>query len=98
MKIFGTGLFFAFLLTGCMNAVSRQEIVKNFYLMTVDVEEQSSLTYGDEKDGGNYGIVIGPAVFAVGYNDRFIIAKQHPWAAGKAVNKAVTNYYILPVG
>lgn len=60
-----------------------------YELLWIDISEQISLTYDLGRDGGSIGLVDW-TVFAVGSNDRYIVAKQHPQG-----NKAVTNYFIV---
>lgn len=43
-----------------------------------------------------FGYAISPCVYAVGFNDEFIIAKQHP-LVNNQINKSVTNYFIIPI-
>jgi hypothetical protein len=51
----------------------------------------------DLEDGGAIGRV--PAtVFAVGWDGRYLVAKQHPYDAinkSEIVDRSVTNYYII---
>ena len=39
-----------------------------------------------------------PTVFAAGYNNDYIIAKQHPLIEARhdSIDKSITNYYIVP--
>lgn len=66
------------------------EINKDYYVDYIDSESQMSIfyTYNGKDDIG----VVNETVFAVGYNDEFIIAKQHPDG-----NKQITNYLIIPL-
>ncbi|MDR2809097.1 MAG: DUF3997 domain-containing protein [Tannerellaceae bacterium] len=49
-------------------------------------------------ENGDYIGVAGSTVFAAGYNDDFIIVKQHPLSClTMNVNRNVTNYYIIPL-
>jgi hypothetical protein len=43
--------------------------------------------------------VVQCCVFAVGNNDKYIIAKQHPYdpTSSKGPDKSITNYFIVPV-
>lgn len=43
-------------------------------------------------ESGNCKGVLEETVFAVGFNDKYIIAKQHP-----ADDRAIINYYIVPI-
>jgi hypothetical protein len=42
--------------------------------------------------------VVKETVFAIGYNDSFIIAKQHPRKLLEKINSDSTFYYIVEVG
>jgi hypothetical protein len=48
---------------------------------------------------GNYIGVVGATVFAVGYDDEYIIAKRHPHTGYglSGINKKITHYYIIPL-
>ena len=62
-------------------------------LIAIDVMEQMSVS---KFRNGNGGVaVINQTGFAVGFNDEFLIAKQHP-NRGK-IDRSVTNFYILRV-
>ena len=69
-----------------------------YCLVACDVLEQMSI---DEipSDGGNiYNGVISATVFAVGWDEHFIIVKQHPRSdKHPAGDRAVTYFYILRV-
>jgi hypothetical protein len=84
-------IFILFLLSSCNNGI-RQNFLGNYYLVAPDIDEQTSLSYHETSDGSAYGDVIKATVFAVGYNSKYIIAKQHPYG-----DKHITNYFILPV-
>jgi hypothetical protein len=84
-------LFNIILLSSCNNGI-RFRFLGNYYLVAPDIDEQTSLSYHESSDGLVYGDVIKATVFAVGYNNAYIIAKQHPDG-----NRRITNYFILPV-
>lgn len=65
-----------------------EHLVGPYYLNAVDIREQMSLAYALE-DGSRIGRV-DATVFAVGWNDRYIVAKQHP-----TDDRRVTNYFLL---
>ncbi|MDR2805906.1 MAG: DUF3997 domain-containing protein [Dysgonamonadaceae bacterium] len=62
------------------------------------LDEYLSLSY-DLGDGSYIGVVP-PTLFAAGYDDEYIIAKQHPrngvYGHGD-IDKNVTYYYIVPL-
>jgi hypothetical protein len=59
-----------------------------YALIWIDLPDEVSLSY----DVGNGGWTekVNPRVFAVGANERYIVAKQHPGG-----NKSITNYFII---
>lgn len=80
-------------LQGCIGSAYDKKLNGQYYLSAIDVKEDMIIGYQD----GDYGIgVIKEVVFAVGQNDRFIIAKQHPKDSSYNINKGVTNYFIIP--
>jgi hypothetical protein len=77
---------------------TKENVVGNYYLVAPDDEAQLSLDYCDPTDqSGGCGGVIGSTVFAVGYNEKYIIVKQHPRTFPNPPNKEVTNFFILPI-
>lgn len=45
--------------------------------------------------GSGLVTLVGPTVFSVGINDRFVVVKQHPSADGTHFDRTVTNYFIV---
>lgn len=83
-------VFLLFIINGC-SGVSEDKVIGRYYLVAVDyVKERTSLNFQLD-DNSSYGVV-NETVFAVGFNDKYIIVKQHP-----SNNKSITNYYIVPV-
>jgi hypothetical protein len=85
------------LLSGCMGLAIKENVVGNYYLIATDVDEDLNLSYHEPADDNNYGGIIEATVFAIGYNDEYIIVKQHPRIFPNPPNKAITNFYILPI-
>ena len=76
-------------LAGC-GFVHDEKITGPYRLVAVDVSNQMRVCYTLEND-----VCMGripETVFSVGWNERFIVAKQHP-----SNNRAVTNYFILEI-
>jgi len=92
-----TVLILAITLLKCQPAAIKNHLFGNYYLLALDVDEQLSLCYHDSSDENNYGTIIGPTVFAIGYNDSFIIIMQHPQDSSVLVSKKKVNYFILPL-
>ena len=87
-------MFFMF---GCNDFAVKKHVVENYYLIATDAEEALDLSYHESSDGNNFGTIIDATVFAIGYNDKYIIAKQHPRTFPNPPDKKITNYYILPL-
>ncbi len=66
----------------------------DYYLLAFDEDEEMSIgvQIGEEGVG-----VIEATVFAVGQNENFIIAKQHPLISMGVIDKKTTNYFIIPL-
>ena len=82
------------MLAGCGNEAYYKELNGGYYLSATDVQEDMTLGYQDGEDGIG---VIDATVFAVGQNDSFIVSKQHPRNFPDKPNKAIVNYYIIPL-
>jgi hypothetical protein len=93
--------FFLFLLVlfGSCKGLSDRKIVGRYFLVAVDYENsQTCLSYEIGNDESFAGVV-GPMIFAVGYDNRFIILKQHPvkLIPHSTVDETITNYYIVAI-
>jgi hypothetical protein len=71
-----------------------KKLIGNYEVDYIDSKDNMSIYYNDPQWGG-LGVV-NPTVFAVGYNDDFIIAKQHPNVDFK-IDRGTTNYFIIPL-
>ncbi|MYM94455.1 hypothetical protein [Duganella vulcania] len=77
-------------LVGCWQTVVFDEKITGPYrLSAIDITEEMSVCYELKEEDTCIGR-IPEMVFSVGWNENFIVAKQHP-----SGNKAVTNYFIL---
>jgi hypothetical protein len=77
-------------LTACWQTVIFDEKITGLYrLSAIDISEQMSVCY-ELKDEDSCVGRIPETVFSVGWNEHFIVAKQHP-----SNDKSVTNYFIL---
>ncbi|TQI71150.1 uncharacterized protein DUF3997 [Gramella sp. Hel_I_59] len=70
-----------------------KQIDNNIYLIATDVMNQMSLSY--KVSGNSYVGMIDETVFEIQYNERFIIAKQHPKNRNDQILKDLTYYYII---
>lgn len=87
-------LFCSLFLTSCIgSAVYEKELVAGYELLAIDDMSGMCIaaTIGKYRVG-----VVDNTVFSVGFNQNFIIAKQHPFV-NNSVNKSLTNYYIIPI-
>ena len=66
---------------------------------TIIGEFQTGAIDGVESRGvwfENANVVL-PTIFAIGHNNDYIIAKQHPCGLMDSIHRSVTNYFIIPV-
>ena len=80
------------LFSGCSGFLVKDHIVDDFYLIATDSPQQSSLSFCDPGDNEGCAGIIKATVFAIGFNTKYIIAKQHP-----SNNKSITQYFIVPI-
>lgn len=81
------GVILALALAGCGGLVHEEQIVGNYYLIAVDTSDQMDVSY---RVRDVYIGRIPETVFAVGWNDDYIVAKSHtPGGRGD------TEYYYL---
>lgn len=65
----------------------------DYVLAAMDTREDMSL-YADLGKGNLAGLV-DSTVFALGADKRYIVVKQHPATDGDAVDRRVTNYFVV---
>jgi hypothetical protein len=88
-------------LTGCFGLFDSgsKRITGDYILIWIDLQENQGII----KEWNNTGsgeTVIPEYVFAVGHNEDFIIAKQHPtsgFEGGYEINDNITNFYIIDI-
>ena len=74
------------------------KLVANFYLGAPDNENQCALGFRNPPNGNNFSTIVDQTVFAAGFNENYIIIKQHPHPSGSAsLDKKITNYFIIPI-
>jgi hypothetical protein len=82
--------------SGLMNGWEYEKRLPGGYsLLAVDLREEMNIS--QRLPNGDAVGVISATVFAVGWNDEFIIAKQHARAFNGQHNERATNFYILRV-
>jgi hypothetical protein len=81
-------------LQACRGPVINNRICGKYRIIAIDTYEEAAIEY--ESDHGGSTEIIPEAVFATGYNDKYIIAKQHPVVQNR-VDRSVTNYFIVTI-
>ena len=97
---------------GGFGFIFKKHLFGNYYLIATDDIEDCCLSHHKETDENNWGEVIEPTVFAVGFNSHYLIAKQyyHPfydtdtplsssYSTYEVIRPDKNNirYYILPI-
>ena len=94
LSIFVVGIF----VVGCpfMGLAYEEDLVNGYAVWATDTIEQAAVVKKDKKGSG--GVAVVPAmVFAYGWNDDFILSKQHPVKDFTKVDTSITNWYIVEV-
>lgn len=89
--IYILGIFTAVSHYSC-NGLESEHITERYFFVAVDTRENMSLGYSVSDDNSSFVDVVRETVFAAGYDDNFIILKQHP-----RNNRSIINYYIVPI-
>lgn len=91
---FGLTLLAVILLTSCIGSSVYEKKLSPGYELSANDDLSGMTIYVNE---GQYQVGVLPAtVFSVGFDQEFIIAKQHP-LINNTINKSVTNYYVIPI-
>jgi Protein of unknown function (DUF3997) len=90
----------ALLLTGCFGLwdSGSDRITGKYIVLWIDVLENQGISEQFEMHSQGSSQVVPAYVFAVGHNDDYIIAKQHPTSGfdgGYKIETQITNYYIV---
>ena len=90
--------FLIYLLSSC-SGIDVKHITENYYLTKVDYSTNNQqLSYKLEQYEGGFVGVVEPIVSAIGFNEDFIIVKQHPAPFSETtIDKNITFYYIVPL-
>jgi|HubBroStandDraft_3_1064219.scaffolds.fasta_scaffold323569_1 hypothetical protein len=78
----------------------KKRIIGKYIVIWIDLPQNQSLSEEFETNSSGSADIVFPYVFAVGHNDHYIIAKQHPtngFEGGYKMDTTVTNYYILDI-
>ena len=93
-------LFISVLLTGCFGLFDSgsKRITGKYIVVWIDLPRNQGI--GEEIEGspGSSIGLVPEYVFAVGHNEDYIIAKQHPTSGfenGFEIDTTITNYYLI---
>ena len=87
-------------LTGCLFDSSSDRITGKYIVLWIDLPQNQMIAKEDKLHSSNSSTILEPYVFAVGHNENFIIAKQHPtngFEGGYKIHTDTTNYYIIDI-
>lgn len=89
-----------FLLVSCFGLIdsNSERVIGNYIVVWIDLPANQSLSEEFERGSSGSSEIVPDYVFAVGHNEDYIIAKQHPTngsEGGFVVDTTVTNYYIV---
>ena len=97
-------LFFLWLpLMQSCGFVYKQHLTGNYYLIAVDTKDDMDVCYHRQTDDALYIGITGASVYAVGYDDDFILVKAYRALRDsmdislQRYDKNTTEYYIIPV-
>ena len=87
-------------LTGCFGLFDSgsDRIIDKYIVLWIDTQESQNISEQFEINSSSSSQIIPEYVFAVGHNNEFIIAKQHPTAGfdgGFEIDTSITNYYVI---
>jgi hypothetical protein len=72
------------------------DMVANYAVWAVDALDDAAIVRKTTANGATN--VVGPMVFAYGWNNDFILAKQHPVREWPKVDTGTTHWFIIEVG
>jgi hypothetical protein len=89
--------FTVLILSGCpfMGPVYEEDLVGDYAISATDTMKDAAIIRKG-RDPSNAEIVVPRMVFAYGWNDEYIIARQHPENDYK-VDKGTTHWYVVEV-
>lgn len=102
MKIINYSILFGItlVLTGCPGLFDSgsEKIIGRYQVLWIDVWENQKISKQDKEHPSGSSVLVPEYVYAVGHNDEYIIAKQHPTSGfekGYKVDTSITNYYMI---
>ena len=103
MKIVISLFFLLLPLIQSFGFVYKQHLTGNYYLIAVDTKDDMDVCYHRQTDDALYIGITGASVYAVGYDDDFILVKAYRALRDsmdislQRYDKNTTEYYIIPV-
>lgn len=103
MKIVISLFFLLLPLMQSCGFVYKQHLTANYYLIAVDTKDDMDVCYHRQTDDALYIGITGASVYAVGYDDDFILVKAYRALRDsmdislQRYDKNTTEYYIIPV-
>lgn len=103
MKIVISLFFLLLPLMQSCGFVYKQHLTGNYYLIAVDTKDDMDVCYHRQTDDALYIGITGASVYAVGYDDDFILVKAYRALRDsmgislQRYDKNTTEYYIIPV-
>lgn len=87
-------------ISGCFGLFDSgsDRIAGKFIVLWIDLQEKQGVHEESELHSSNSWEIVPPYVFAVGHDENYIIAKQHPLDETDfkyQVDNSITNYYIV---
>ena len=79
---------------GILDSTYEKHIIYDYYLHAIEDRQTINLSLNLE-NGGSIEVVE-ETIYAVGFNENYIILKQHPKKFGP-IDKSVTNFYIVTI-
>ncbi|WP_296621572.1 DUF3997 domain-containing protein [Marivirga sp.] len=73
-------------------------ITDNYILSWIDLQESQVIRKTSKECPTGCEAMTPPYIFSVGFNDEFIVAKQHPTAGfeeGYKIDSSITNFFII---
>ncbi|MDE3182018.1 MAG: DUF3997 domain-containing protein [Bacteroidota bacterium] len=87
-------------LTGCLFDSHSDRIIGKYEVIWIDLPQNQMLAKEDKLHSSSASVILDPYIFAVGHNENYIIAKQHPtngFEGGYIIHTDTTNYYIIDI-
>lgn len=87
-----------FIGSGCLAPAVDQEVTGDYVVIAPDAASQAALATRNPDNPSSASVVVDAMVYEWGWNDSFIVAKQHPLLSdGWKVDSTITNWFIVEV-